>query len=217
VVSSVNYGRKIGVFEVATVLYEYVLDVRFSVSDEQFAVLAPSVPGQPVVPASFETFEVFRGPALASVKREVEAFLRKRDTTTFSDVIEYRFGGEECARIDFNFRVARVSEVRGRNGRPRLEVPVDVSVEGVVVVRISVHDHSPYSARNYTGYGMDESVPFTIERYRKCVLIRDGVERLRELLGEIFGVGAEVASRLDAASGGMVTSGGLAALLMGGP
>ena len=65
--SAVNYGRKIGTFEVDTVLCAYVLDVRFSVSEEQFAVLVPSVPGQSVVPGNYETFELFRGPVLAAV------------------------------------------------------------------------------------------------------------------------------------------------------
>jgi hypothetical protein len=210
--SSINYGRKIGVFEVATVLYEYVLDVRFSVSDEQFAVLVPSAPGQAVVSGQHSTFEVCRGPVLAAVKREAEEFLRGRDTTKFWDVIEYRCDAGEGGSVGFKFRVARVSEARGRNGRPRLEVPVDVGEGGEVVERRGEHDHSPRSARSYDGYEMEGSVPFTVERYRKCVLIRDGVERLRELLGELFGGdGPEAASRLDVLSVGAATT------LLGGP
>jgi hypothetical protein len=51
-----------------------------------------------------------------------------------------------------------------------------------------------------------------VERYRKCVLIRDGVERLREFLGDLFGGdGPEAASRLDVLSVGAVTT------LLGGP
>lgn len=189
--SAMNYGKKIGTFSVGTVLCEYVLDVRFSVSEEQFAVLVPSVPGQSVVPGNHDTFEVFRGPVLAAVRQSAEGFLRERDTTTFSDVIEYRCEVGESGSVGFAFRVARVSEVRAVNGRPRLEVSVDVSPDGVVAERRGVHDHAPCPARSYDGYRMDMewSVPFTVERFKKFTLMRDAVEKLRDFLGGVFDQG----------------------------
>lgn len=198
-------GKKVGKFETSTVLGRYSLDVRLDLEGNDFEIRVPEGPdGAPVDPERARRHESFKAATLAEVKEKVVAYLRGRDVTEFSDVIEYTLEGagersnfrkaDSC--VGFDFRAARVSASRDRTGSPKLEIPVTVSPDGVLSVAEAFG-----VARNVRGhvYGHHSSMPFTVERWKKCCSIKEGILKISEMLGELFGEGGdEAGTRLDA-------------------
>jgi hypothetical protein len=193
-------GKKVGKYRVSTILATYDLDVRLDVAADVFVVRVPKTPGgAAVVTARGVDYDSFEAPTLAEVKRKVDEFLRSRDTTEFEDVVEYELDRDNFGKSDnsagFDFRVARVSLARDGNDRPKLEVKVEVDDEGVVAV--ADHFGHPATPQAHSGR-YDYSVPYTVGRWRKCVVLRDGIAELRRVVGELFGDGGEATgARLD--------------------
>jgi hypothetical protein len=194
-------GKKVGKYRVTTILATYDLDVRLDMSDNLFAVRVPRAPGEKAeVTAEGVNYETFSAATLEEVKQKVDEFLRSRDTTEFEDVIEYELDRDGFGRVNnsvgFDFRVARVSLARDGNDVSKLEVRVEVDDEGKVYVEN--HFGHPATPTAHSGR-YDYSVPYTVERWRKCVVLRDGIAELRRMVGELFGEGGEAtAARLDA-------------------
>ena len=200
-----NHGKKVGKFSVSTVLAKYDLDVRLDMDQNVFTILVPRNPGEPVNTKLGRgvNYDSFRGSTLAEVKKDVEAFLAARDVTEFVDVIEYNHLGssknnsyrEVEDSVGFDFRVARVSAVKHGDGRPKLEISVDVDDAG----RITIGDWfgepcKPQAhSREY-----DSSIPFTAGRWQRCCAIRDGLAEIGRMLTELFSEGGDgTAGRLD--------------------
>jgi hypothetical protein len=143
------------------------------------------------------TYELFSGSVLDVVKGEAAAFLKKRDVAVFEDVIEYSVGDYSESRnpnlVTFDCRAARVS--RGEDERVRLEKDVTVGSDGTVVLK-TWSDGQLAPTRPHQG-GFDSSVPYTPERWRKCVAVRDGLRRLKKLLAETFADDSGAAEKLD--------------------
>jgi len=99
--------------------------------------------------------------------------------------------------VGFDFRVQRVSVVDTSYHCPRLEIQIDIDDTGV----ITVHDWfgEPSTPQQHQNFGFEQRMPFTVERWRKCQAIRDGIEDLKKCLDELFKDGA--AERLDALKG----------------
>jgi hypothetical protein len=58
---------------------------------------------------------------------------------------------------------------------------------------------NPYPVQAHKGH-FHHSMPFTVERWRKCQAIRDGIQHLSKLLLELLGNGgADAAIKLDGA------------------
>jgi len=203
-------GKKVGKFKVSTVLAEYDLDVRLDLEGNTFIILVPDNPGTAVNTKGYDrNYESFSATLLEDVKEEVRAHLKSRDKTAFVDVIEYNYSGSKEAAhwgsaqntVGFDFRVARVAVAQDRNGRPKLEVPIDVDAEGNVAVSRWNGEKEECSPQAYR-HKHDSRIVFTIERWRKCCAIRDGIAKLDKMLFELLGAdGAEAAAKLDAVGG----------------
>ena len=198
-----DFGRKVGVFNVETVLARYALDVRLSITSSEFTILVPHTPGAKAKPNESSGYEVFRATSLDEVKRAVKDALTARDVTDYEDVIEYectgvtdQVGYNRCdCDVGFDFKVARVSVVKNEYGDPKLEKSVNIGDDGTITEDRSF-DGTPYQpSRHHRGF--HRSMPFTIERWRKCCAIREGIKKLHELLEELF-VGDDVSAKLDA-------------------
>jgi hypothetical protein len=200
-----SHGKKVGKFSVSTVLAKYVLDVRLDMETNQFVILVPRNPGEAVNTklGRGANYDMFTDPALAEAKRKAEDFLKSRDVTEFEDVIEYNHlgsaKGNHYREVDnsagFEFRVARVSCARDGNGDPKLEISVDVDDAGCITVSDWVGQPAVPEAHRSE---YDSSIPFTVERWRKCCLIRDGLAAIGKMLTELFGKGSEdAATKLD--------------------
>jgi hypothetical protein len=194
-------GKKVGKYRVSTILATYDLDVRLDMSANVFAVRVPRTPGEKAeVTTEGVNYETFSAATLEEVKQKVDKFLRARDTTEFEDVIEYELDRDGFGRVNnsvgFDFRVARVSLARDGNDRPKLEVSVEIDCAGMVAV--ADYFGHPATPQAHSGR-YDYAVPYTVERWRKCVVLRDGIAELRRMVGELFGEGGESsAARLDA-------------------
>jgi len=194
-------GKKVGKYRVGTILATYDLDVRLDVAADEFVIHVPKTPGGVAeVTVDGVEYESFKAPTLGEVKRLVDEFLLARDTTTFEDVIEYSLEldgfGKTDNSVGFEFRVARVSIARNRNDEPKLEV--DVRVDDVGVVTVAQYSDGPAAPSAHSGR-YDDSIPYTVERWRKCVELRDGIAELRRRVHELFREGGEEsAARLDA-------------------
>ena len=202
-------GKKVGKFAVVTVLARYDLDVRLDLQTNVFIIVVPNSPdGELITKEGQRSYESFKAPTLDVVKAEVEKFLKERDVTDFVDVIEYNYSGtKEAAHwgsaqntVGFDFRVARVSIALDRSQRPKLEIPVDIDDSG----NITVSDFfgkacSPQAYR----HRHDARLPFSVDRWRKCCAISDGIKTLDRLLFELLGKdGDEGAAKLDAVANG---------------
>ena len=201
-----NHGKKVGKFSVSTVLARYDLDVRLDMETNQFVILVPRNPGEAINTKLGRgvNYDMFTDPALAEAKRKAEDFLKSRDVTEFEDVIEYNFFGSERSNhyrevdnsVGFEFRVARVSCARDGNGRPKLEISVDVDDSGCITVSDWVGQPAVPEAHRSE---YDSSIPFTVERWRKCCGIRDGLAAIGKMMTELFSKGSdEAATSLDA-------------------
>jgi hypothetical protein len=200
-------GKKIGKFVLETVLAKYDLDVRVDAGSGQFSISVPETPGEKTGSDQGRgiNYKIFSGSNLQLLKDEVGRYLRERDQTDFTDVIEYstcstsstverHIFGEPSLRVGFEFRVARVSTSRTAGGRPKLQVRVVVSNDGVVSPKVEfgeVAQPSMYDER------WDRSMPFTPDRWRKCVLLREGIAKLREALGDLLDDSREASGKLD--------------------
>ena len=201
-----DHGKKVGKFSVSTVLAKYDLDVRLDMEDNQFVILVPRNPGEAVNTKLGRgvNYDMFADPALAEAKRKAEEFLKSRDVTEFEDVIEYNYLGDSKENVyrevdnsaGFEFRVARVSCARDGNGHPKLEISVDVDDSGCITVSDWAGQPAvPVAHRRKH----DNSIPFTVERWRKCCGIRDGLAAIGKMMTELFSKGSdEAATRLDA-------------------
>lgn len=192
-----NIGKKIGHFQTSTVLGIYDLDVYFDVKNSQFTVLVPTAPEAPVVKHDPKTWEHFSAKSLDDIKTRIAAFLRERDTTEFVDVIEYPIGdatwcGDERYSVHFDFRVARVSVAGG--ARPKLEKCIALDDAGSITEACDSTGQPYHPGAHH--WKFDGRMPFTVERWRKCVAIRDGIAALKKKLTELF-KGEDAAARLD--------------------
>lgn len=200
-----NHGKKVGKFSVSTVLTEYDLDVRLDMEQNVFTILVPRNPGEPVNTKLGRgvNYDSFSGSTLAEVKKDVEAFLAARDVTEFADVIEYNHLGssknssyrEVENSVGFDFRVARVSAVKHGDGRPKLEISVDVDDAGHITTADWFGEPCKPQAHNRE---YDSSIPFTVGRWQRCCAIRDGLAEIGRMLTELFSEGGDgTAGRLD--------------------
>ena len=190
-------GRKIGKHVVDTQLARYEVEVRFDVGSSIFVLVVPSAPG--VVPdwLDYSTYEQFADKDLEAVKKVAEAYLKGRDVATFEDVIEYTVGdyfqSREGNLVVFDCRVARVS--RDAEGKFKLEKEVVVGDDGVVTERTwSGGETCPVVPHKHI---FDLFVPYTLERWRKCAAVRDGLLALKKMLDEVFADEEGAAAKLD--------------------
>ena len=200
-----DHGKKVGKFTASTVLGKYDLDVRLDMEDNQFVILVPRTPGEAVNTKLGRgvNYDSFRAATLADAKKSVEAFLAGRDVTDFRDVIEYDYLGSERDNryrevqnsVGFDFRVARVSVAENGNGHPMLEISIDVD-EDSGHIKVSDMFGEPSKPMSHRGE-YDFSIPFTIERWRKCCAIRDGIAALGKTLTGLLGGKDDSAARLD--------------------
>jgi len=201
-------GKKVGKFQVVTVLATYNLDVRLDMERNIFTIHVPAEPGG-TISSDRETrnYESFSAPTLDEVKKATGDFLRSRDQTEFVDVIEYTYAGASVDSrssfapaqnyVGFDFRVARVSLAVDRSGRPKLEVPVAVDSHGNITVETSFGVICGPQAHKWQSF--PAFVPFTVERWRKCCVIRDGIIALDKMLFALLGDdGEKAAAKLDA-------------------
>jgi hypothetical protein len=202
-------GKKVGKFLVVTVLAEYDLDVRLDMEHNLFTIHVPGTPGAVInTEHGKRDYESFTAPLLDEAKKKAREYLVARDTTDFVDVIEYSYegAGDRHAHmgqtenfVGFDFRVFRVSKACYYSGRAKLEIPVVVDVAGNISVEtdpFSGKERGPESHRFHT---YAASIPYTVERWRKCCAIRDGISKLGDLLLDILGDGgASTADKLDA-------------------
>jgi hypothetical protein len=203
-----SHGKKIGKFKVTTVLAEYDLDVRLDMEGNQFVILVPGSPGEAINPSNrrnMANYDSFKAPTLGEAKEAARAFLVSRDTTDFIDVIEYTcscpgiktyHSTDSENRVGFDFRVARVSVAQDKIGRPKLEIPVEVDGDGKIAVSVSFGETcKPHSHQ----WKHDQSMGFTVDRWRKCRAIEDGIASLGKMLANLLGPdGNEVGAKLDA-------------------
>lgn len=206
-------GKKVGKFRVVTVLAEYNLDVRLDMEKNVFTIHVPSSPGGEInTERGRRDYESFHAPTLEEVKKSVGEYLHGRDKTDFVDVIEYNYAGTRGDRyshlssvdnfVGFDFRVARVSTAKTDRGRAKLEIPVEVDEIGnISVEKVCGEEHGPIS-HNWTSY--PATMAFTVERWRKCCAIRDGIAELDRLLFELLG-GEETERKLDALRAGSLS------------
>jgi hypothetical protein len=136
------------------------------------------------------------------VKTLVRDFLNARDKTEFVDVIEYSYdgchSGSPSRHISFSFCVVRVSMSKDHGGQPRLEIPIEVSGEGVITVRNDM-EGAPKLPQAHRFRGHSQMIGFTIERWKKCCAIWDGITKLHDLLVGVLGYGNEQTEKeLDA-------------------
>ena len=200
-----NHGKKVGKFSVTTVLAKYDLDVRLDMEQNVFTILVPRNPGDTVNTKLGRgiNYDAFSGPTLRDVKGEVEAFLTARDVTEFKDVIEYNYLGsvrnnsysEVENSVGFDFRVARVSAVKHGDGKPKLEIRIDVDEVGCIAIAHWGEETCKPQAHSQE---YDNSIPFTVKRWQKCCAIKDGIARIGKMLSDLFGKGDdEAAGSLD--------------------
>lgn len=207
-----RFGKKMGKFSFETVLARYDLDVRLDVARNQFVILLPNTPGEKADPAvSPINYECFSGAILEEVKKTTVEFAKQRDVTEYVDVIEYECHGIGPASYDyrpyevgFNFRVARVSVACSNRSIPKLEQPVEIDDDGNVTNRTWNGDPClPQAHRREFDYSME----FTVERWRKCCAIRDGIEKLNGALRELLGKASEAGKMLDSLGGPLLLVG----------
>ena len=149
-------------------------------------------------------YESFSATTLNDVKKTVYDFLTSRDKTEFVDVIEYNYVGAshnssfalfDCF-VGFVFRVARVSVAKDSSGRPKLEQPIEIDDQGIISVETRYGETCGPEAHKSSAF--PSTITFSIERWRKCCAIRDGIARLDEVLSEILGDDGESAAlKLD--------------------
>jgi hypothetical protein len=196
--------KKIGKFTVTTVLAVYDLDVRLDMERDLFVIVVPGGPGEEIDPNRLRVHqELFEAPTLAEAKAAAKAFLLSRDVTEFVDVIEYTWRGSEDScfsgntkSIGFDFRVARVSVAQDKHGRSKLEIPVDIDESGHITVAVAFG--TPCRPESHNCHH-SESIPFTIDRWRKCRAIKDGLAVLGKMLAELLDKdGDTAAAKLDA-------------------
>ena len=200
-----NHGKKVGKVSVSPVRARYALDVRLDMEANQFVILVPRNPGEAVNTKLGRgvNYDMFTDPALGEAKRKAKEFLKSRDVTEFEDVIEYNHFGSERSHhyrevdnsVGFEFRVARVSCAKDGHGRPKLEISVDADDAGCITVSDWVGQPVIPEAHRSE---YDSSIPFTVERWRKCCGIRDGIAAIGKMMTELFSKGSdEAATRLD--------------------
>jgi hypothetical protein len=181
-------GRKTGTYFVSTVLASYNLDVYVDVENEDFTILVPTSPRGKVDIRRRDTFELCRGRDLADVKTQARDLLRARDVTGYRDVLELDVDWgdhENDNQLRFKFEVARVSEAVDGQGDPKLEKRIEVSDEGVISEICDADGESSVpKGRSFRSNRI--RIPYTVERWRKCVAIRDGISYLRECLKQLF-------------------------------
>ena len=200
-------GKKVGKFVVTTVLATYDLDVRLDMSSNVFTIHVPTSPGAVIsTEPGQRNHESFSATTLDEVKKAAQFFLTERDQTEFVDVIEYNYAGANEDRhshftsvqnfVGFDFRVARVSLARDRSDRPKLEMPVEIDEMG----RISVESRygEELGPQSHRWQAFPSTIPFSVERWRKCCAIRDGIATLDKMLFELLGRdGEQAAMKLD--------------------
>lgn len=194
-------GKKAGTHYVSTVLGGYNLDVYVDVENDLFSILVPTSPGGKVKLRERTSFEQISGKSLGEVKRLAKEFLLKRDQTDFHDVIECFVCTEGLGRnvVSFDFQVARVSTALDGQGGPKLEKPITVDENGTITE--DLFEGKPMAPRHHGSRFMRDPVrlPFTVERWRKCVEIHTGIFKIRTALRDLFEVDdATSATRLDA-------------------
>lgn len=201
-------GKKVGKFRVTTVLATYDLDVRLNMESNVFVIHVPTAPDVAIsTERDQRNHESFSAPTLNEVKKTAQEFLTSRDQTEFVDVIEYNYSGASEDRrsrfssvnnfVGFDFRVARVSVVRDRSDRPKLEQPIEIDEQGRISVEIRYGEVCSPEAHRFNS--LSSRIPFSIERWRKCCAIREGIEKLDKMLFELLGRdGDQCALRLDA-------------------
>jgi hypothetical protein len=197
-------GKKVGKYCVETVLASYDLDVRLNMEGAEFTIHVPHRPGEKAaVTPHGPNYETFSSKSLDELEGRVKEYLVSRDTTTFEDVIEYnlidshgyRSLSETDNDVGFDFRVARVSLAKDRNGRPKLEISLDVDGDGCLSVADWCGKLASPQAHQFR---FCHSMPYTADRWRKCCAIRSGIADLRKRLTDLLGEGGDKAAcRLD--------------------
>ena len=193
-------GKKIGKHVVETQLARYEVEVRFDVGSNIFVLVVPSAPGAVPDRLDSSTYEQFADKDLDAAKKAAEAYLKGRDVAAFEDVIEYSVGDyfqrRESNLVVFDCRVARVS--RDSEGNFKLEKEVSVGEDGAITEDVwsdaKTCPPGPYK------HGFDLSVPYTVERWRKCVAVRDGLLALKKMLDEVFADESKAGQMLDCQS-----------------
>lgn len=193
-------GKKAGTYFVATVLASYDLDVYVDVESGTFSILIPTAPGARVEPRRRDSFELSRGRDLDELKKVVREHLISRDVTDFHDIIEcyVDYDDDEDNAVRFDFEVARVSTAVNGQGDPKLEMSIILSEAGEITETLLGGDHPPRAYREKRLVSRLIRIPFTVERWHKCVAIRDGIRTLRSAMENLFG-GPDVAAKLDLA------------------
>lgn len=190
-------GKKIGKHVVETQLARYEVEVRFDIGSNIFVLVVPSAPG--AVPDRFDssTYEQFADKDLDAAKKAATDYLKKRDVAAFEDVIEYTVGDyfqrREGNLVVFDCRVARVS--RDAEGKFKLEKEVSVGEDGTITER-TWSDGETCPVVSYK-HEFELSVPYTLERWRKCTAVRDGLLVLKKILDEVFADEEGAAEKLD--------------------
>lgn len=190
-------GKKIGKHVVETQLARYEVEVRFDVGSNIFVLVAPSAPGAVPDRLDNSTYEQFADKDLEVAKKAAEDCLKNRDVAVFEDAIEYSVGDyfqrRENNLVVFDCRVARVS--RDSEGKFKLEKEVVVGEDGTAVDGTwGDGEACPVVPYRHT---FDLSVPYTAERWRKCVAVRDGILALKKMLDEVFADEDGTAAKLD--------------------
>lgn len=204
------YGKKVGKFRAVTVLAEYNLDVRLDMEANVFTILVPETPGEAVsTKRGSRNFEIFRSANLEEVKKNVSEYLFTRDKTDFVDVIEYNYSGTRAEKhthfgalknqVGFEFCVSRVSVAQTKSGRAKLEIPINVDDHGNISVQTGF-DENPLGPQSHSWHGHPYSMPFTVERWKKCKAIENGIAALDKLLFELL-CGDDADKKLDLIGG----------------
>jgi hypothetical protein len=174
-----------------------------------FIILVPSVPGEAITKPRIQSrnYEKFSGPTLNELKKTVKDMLTSRDVTEFVDVIEYTYSGQTEDRayedytgrshVAFDFRVARVSTATDKNKTPKLEIPVVVNPAGMIALDTDL-EGKPFRPQAHRGLH-SKTISYTVERWRRCCAIRDGIVALDKMLYDMFGQDrGEAEQKIDA-------------------
>jgi hypothetical protein len=207
-------GKVVGKHQHQTVSGWYNLEIRVDVDNDEnpFTVLVPKTPDAKLAVRDPMTFDPISASTLDEVKRAVRTFLNERDTTEYVDVLEYRCGSDsmfdrEASTVQFDFRVARVSTVKDRNGDPKLERMVTISEDGKISDYLWFGEPDTRPRQHASGFHV--SMPFTVERWRKMKTIREGIEKLHYMLKDVFDE-SDAGARLDSIGGGLNLLGAIA-------